>query len=167
VGHFGCSLGFSSILCTAIVVAGGSWTSISGVRVTFHLISTFLLQELDQVALEFTLTRQCWPPSSALGLAIDGPELCRHWRSLAAIGEAWPPSAELGSHLLLSAAIGGAWPPSAAFGRHRRSLAAIGGAWQPSAAFGCHLRHSAAFGGVRLPPAALGRLRRRGAWTPS
>jgi hypothetical protein len=69
-----------------------------------------LLQELDQVALDFTLTRLCWPPSAALGLAIDGPELGRHRRSLAAVG-ARPPSAEaaeLGRHLRHSAAIGGA-----------------------------------------------------------
>jgi hypothetical protein len=99
VGLFGCSRGFSSMFCTTIVVAGGSWTSIAGVRVTFHLLSTFLLQELDQVAaLDFTLTRLCWLPSAALGLAIDGTELGRHRRSLAAtvtVGGAWPPSSSL------------------------------------------------------------------------
>jgi hypothetical protein len=149
VGLFGCSLGFSSMFCTAIVVAGGSWTSNSGVRVTFHLISTFLLQELDQVALDFTLTR-AWP-STAL--------------SSATIGGAWPPSAALGRHRR-SLAIDGL-----ELGRHRRSLAAIGGARPPSAELGHRRRSLAAFGGVRLPPAALGRPRRRsvsigGAWTP-
>ena len=122
VGLFGCSLGFSSMFCTAIVVAGGSWTSISGVRVTFHLISTFLLQELDQVALDFTLTRLCWQPSASLGLAIDGTELGRHRRSsgLATIGDAL----------------------------HRRRLTVICGARPPSAELGRHLRHSAAIGGA-------------------
>jgi hypothetical protein len=62
---------------TAIVVAGGSWTSFSGVCARFHLLSTFLFQELDQVALDFTLTRLCWPPSAELG---------RHLRHSAAIG---------------------------------------------------------------------------------
>jgi hypothetical protein len=83
------------------------------VRAKFHLLSTFLLQELDQVAFDFTLTRLCWPPSAALCLAIEGTELgrhrrSRHWRRSAAIGGAWPPSAELasGRHLRHSAAIG-------------------------------------------------------------
>jgi hypothetical protein len=151
VGLFGCSLGFSSMFCTAIVVAGGSWTNISGVRVTFHLISTFLLQELDEVALDFTLTR-AWP-STAL--------------SSAAIGGAWPPSAAFGRHRRSLAAICGVRPPSAELGRHLRRSAAIGGAWPPSAAFGCHLRHSASIGGAWTPSAALGRTAVCGAWPPS
>jgi hypothetical protein len=118
VGLFGCSLGFLSMFCTAIVVAGGSWTSIFGVHARFHLLSTFLFQELDQVALDFTLTRLCWPPSAALGLSFDGTELGRHRRSLAAIASAQPPSAELGSHRRRSAL-------------HRRSLAAICSTRQP------------------------------------
>ena len=126
------------MFCTAIVVAGGSWTSISGVRVTFHLISTFLLQELDQVALDFTLTRAC--PSTAL--------------SSAAIGGAWPPSAALGRHRRSLATIGGAWPPSAAFGCHLRHSAALGGAWTPSAALG-----RTAVCGAWPPSAALGSAR--------
>ena len=142
VGLFGCSLGFSSMFCTAIVVAGGSWTSISGVRVTFHLISTFLLQELDQVALDFTLTR-AWP-STAL--------------SSAAIGGAWPPSAALGRHRRSLATFGGAWPPSAELGRLRRRSAATCGTRPPSAALGRHLRHSAG-----PPSAELGRHPRRSA----
>jgi hypothetical protein len=116
VGLFGCSLGFSSMFCTTIVVAGGSWTSISGVRVTFHLISTFLLQELDQVALDFTLTR-AWP-STAL--------------SSAAIGGACPPSAALGGHRRSLVTVGGAWPPSAELGHHLRRSAVLGRQRRPA-----------------------------------
>jgi hypothetical protein len=150
VGLFGRSLEFLSMFCIAIVVAGGSWTSISGVRVRFHLLSTSLFQALDQVALEFTLTRLCWPPSAAL--------------SLAAICGARPPSAELGRHLRRSAAIGGAWSPSAALCCHRLSLTAICGAQ--------HQRSSAAINGTRPPWAELDRHLRRsaangGAWQPS
>jgi hypothetical protein len=150
VGLFGCSLGFSSMPCTAIVVAGGSWTSISGVRARFHLLSTFLLQELDQVALDFTLTRLCWPPSAALGLAIEGNELGRHRRSLAAIGGARPPSAKLGHRRRSLSAFGGVRLPPAALGRLRRRSASIGGAWPPSAALRV---------GSARPPAAA-----RAAW---
>jgi hypothetical protein len=112
VGLFGHSLGFLSMFCTAIVVAGWSWTSISGDRARFHLLSTFLFQELDQVALDFTLTRLCCPPSAALSFAAFG-------------------GTELGCHLRLSAAIGSVRPPSAALGRQRRHSAAIGGTRQP------------------------------------
>jgi hypothetical protein len=100
----------------------GSWTSISGVRITFHLISTFLLQELDQVALDFKLTRLCWPPSAALGYAIDCPELGSHRPSLAAIGGARPPSAELCHRRRSLAAIFGTPSPSAELSRFRRKL---------------------------------------------
>jgi hypothetical protein len=138
-----------AVFCTAIVVAGGSWISISGVRVTMHLISTFLLQELDQVALDFTLTRLCWPPSAALGLAIDGPELGRHRRSLDAIGGARPPSAELGHRRRSLAAICGVRPPSAELIRLRRRSAATCGTRPPSAALGLHRRRLDAICGTR------------------
>ena len=121
------------MFCTAIVVAGGSWTSISGVRVTFHLISTFLLQELDQVALDFTLTR-AWPLTAL---------------SSAAIGGAWPPSAALGSHRLSLATVGGAWPPWAELGRLGRRSAATCGTRPPSAALGLHRRRLDAICGTR------------------
>jgi hypothetical protein len=166
------------MFCTAIVMAGGSWT-ISGVRARFHLLSTFLFQELDQVALDFTLTRLCWPPSVALGLAMDGTELGRHRQSLATIGGARPPSAELGlhrrrsasaeldRHLRRSATIGGAWPPSAALGRHRMSIAAFSGIQLPSGALGSLRRRSTSIGSAWPPSAALGRAAVCGAWPPS
>jgi hypothetical protein len=121
---------FSAVLsdfrpCSALpsLWPAGAGPAISGVRVTFHLLSTFLLQELDRVALEFTLTRLSWPPSAALGLAIHGTDLGRHRRSLAAFGGV--PSL---------AATCSARPPSAALGLHRRRLDAICGTRQCSAA---------------------------------
>jgi hypothetical protein len=121
VGLFGCCLGFLSMLCTgsesgtAIVVAGGSWTSITGVSARIHLLTTFLFQELDQVVLDFTLARLCWPPSAALSFAASSHGL----PASAAFGR--HRRTELGRHLRRSA--------SAELGSHPRHLAAIGEAW--------------------------------------
>jgi hypothetical protein len=80
VGLSGCSLGFLSTFVTAIVVAGGSWTSISAVYARFHLLSTFLFQELDQLALDLP---RLWP----CGLtSIGGAELGRRLQRSAGIG---------------------------------------------------------------------------------
>jgi hypothetical protein len=54
-------------ICFTIVVAG--WSSAAGpafpdseFSAIFHLLSTFLFQELHQVALDFTLILLCWQP---------------------------------------------------------------------------------------------------------
>ena len=68
----------SSMRSTAIVVADWGRTSISGVRARFHLLSTFLFRELDQVALGGGLaaTRRSFDRHSAACLSGAVAALC-------------------------------------------------------------------------------------------
>jgi hypothetical protein len=73
---------------TTIAVAGGSWASISKIHARFHLLSTYLFQKLDQVALDFP---RLWAGSN------------HRQRCAWPICGARPPSAELGRQLRRSA----------------------------------------------------------------